>query len=96
MAVCSAYRIPHSSFLGWSQLDRDRAIWWYIRQRETCSSCGTRPDEWNPEKGGDRHAYVGQVDQCPGCVVVERTQEAPEMKQGRGNHVVLRRNPDIR
>lgn len=93
MAVCADYHIPHSEFLGWARSDRDKAVWWYTRQRETCS-CGTRPDEWNEEKGGHRVAYVAKIRQCPGCVETERTREAREVKDNRGMHVDLVRNKE--
>lgn len=92
--MCAEYRVPHSVFLGWDESDRDKAIWWSLRRRQACPSCGTRPEEWNPDRGGHRQAYLGHVEVCPGCVVMERTGEALEMKQGRGNHVVLVRNPE--
>lgn len=95
MAVCAAYQIPHSAFLAWDSDDRDKAITWHLRQAETCPRCGTRPDEWEPERGGRRHAYVGEIRQCTGCVVKERTEDAPEMDGGRGLHVVLVRNPEV-
>lgn len=93
--MCAEYRVPHSVFLDWDQSDRDKAIWWHLRRQQACPGCGTRSDEWNPDRGGDRHAYLGRIEQCPGCVVRERTAAAPEMKQGRGNHVVLHRNPEV-
>jgi hypothetical protein len=63
MAVCADYHIPHSVFLSWSQSDRDKAIWWHIRKRETCTSCGTRAEEWKT----DPNAYTWKVESCPGC-----------------------------
>lgn len=95
---CCPRGIPHSEFLGWSTSDRDKAIWWLLRERETCPSCGTRPEEWLESKGGHRHAYIGQVHECEGCIVRARTEEAPEMKQGRpeARRVVLVRNPEVR
>lgn len=86
--------MPHSVFLGWAQDDRDKAIWYHVRQRSRCPSCGTRPEEWDPARGGDRRAYTAAVHRCPGCVELERTQESPQVqKGGRGLSVVLRR-PD--
>ena len=93
MAICAAYRIPHSGFLSWETPDRDKAIWQFIREREMCRNCGTRPDEWDESKGGRRDAYHGVIQQCPGCVVRERTEEAPQMQEGRGNYVALLKPP---
>jgi hypothetical protein len=92
MRVCRAYQIPHSEFLGprWSQDDRDKAIWQEIRQGETCRSCGTRPDEWDPAKGGDRVAYVAQLTTCRGCQQIENRRAAiSEDHDARGQHILL-------
>lgn len=96
MAVCVAYRIPHSVFLReWTQADRDKAIWFQVQQADTCQGCGTRPDEWDPERGGDRNAYAASVHTCRGCAVLEQQREAfataPKGTHGRGAHVVLKR-----
>lgn len=29
--------------------------------------CGTRLEEWNPDAGGDPHAYVAEIWVCPAC-----------------------------
>lgn len=78
--VSAKYLKMHSEFLAYGQDDRDKAIWQYIRERQTCSHCGTRPDEWDPDKGGSRNAYVGTIHRCQGCVVIERTEEAPQFQ----------------
>lgn len=92
MAVCAAYGIPHSMFLSWRPTDRDKAVWWHIRQQEACPSCGTRPDEWDPERGGHRHAYIARKKRCYGCEQKQQVEASidPE-KEGRGVHVVLER-----
>lgn len=95
LAVCAQYRIPHSEFLGWSGSDRDKAVWWHLRKSETCTQCGTRPQEWDPERGGRRRAYSAEIHQCEGCVVRQRAETAPEMTQARGMHVVLVRNEEM-
>ncbi|WP_017585479.1 hypothetical protein [Nocardiopsis ganjiahuensis] len=61
------YRISHSAFLGWPKRDRDLALWAHIREMETCSGCGTRAEEWDPDRGGSRTAYLPTVSACPGC-----------------------------
>lgn len=99
MDVSAAYRIPHSTFLGWSQLDRDKAIWHQIRRAGTCRSCGTHPDEWDPAKGGHRAAYVAEISLCPGCEQQQREQKRlddPANKGQRGLSVRLRPNPEVR
>lgn len=97
MAVCEAYRIPHSHFLGgpleWTQLDRDKAIWYQAYKAECCPGCGIHPDEWDPSKGGSRTAYVAKDMRCPGCAQVEQMREAFESQKTkpRGVHILLRR-----
>lgn len=97
MAVCANYGIPHSQFLGWSVDDRDKALWWEIHRRESCSECGTRADEWDPELGGHDYAYLPELRKCWGCA---RTAEAQKrVKDGdanKGVRVVLVRNPEAR
>lgn len=95
LAVCAEYRIFHSEFLERSTADRDKALWWHARQRKTCQGCGTRGEEWDPEQGGHRRAYISTITTCEGCVVIERTQDAPQMKDGRGKRAGLIRNPDL-
>lgn len=95
MGVCWHHRIRHSEFLSWDPDDRNKAILWYLREADTCPVCSTRPEEWDPERGGHRQAYFGQIIDCEGCVVIQRTAAAPEMKHGRGHHVVLVRNPEV-
>lgn len=95
MAYCGPKGIPHSVFLGWDKEDRDRALWWHIRHAETCPNCGTRAEEWDPERGGDFHAYGADFAACRGCEVKARGQDemdsAPKGEFPRGSYVVLRR-----
>ncbi|WP_062441252.1 hypothetical protein [Herbidospora daliensis] len=62
--------MPHSEFLKWSQDDRDKAIWQMVRSRQRCSGCGTRADEWDPDKGGRTDAYYAEITQCRGCAQI--------------------------
>lgn len=99
--MAAAYGIPHSVFLSWDADDRDKAIWHYLRERDRCGSCGTRRAEWDESQGGNRRAYVADLERCPGCEQVEARQDAlaSDRKQGlvgRGVHVVLRPNPALR
>lgn len=94
LAVSAKYFKMHSEFLAYSAADRDGAIWQYIRERQTCQGCGTRPDEWDPDKGGHRAAYFPQITVCQGCIGIERLQEKIREEEGRGMRVGLRRNPD--
>ena len=93
MAVCAHYRIPHSTLLDWPADDRSKAIWWHIRTKTTCSGCGTRPEEWDEDLGGDRHAYAATEYRCPGCEQVQAKQASLGDEQGRGVYVALKPNP---
>jgi len=98
--VCAAHHCSHSHFLGgppeWTQLDRDKAIWWQIRTATTCSQCGTRPEEWDEKRGGDLNAYAGTVAHCRGCEVRAQMQEqfdkSPKGSFRRGSYVTMIRN----
>jgi hypothetical protein len=73
LRLCDRWGIPHSHFLGgpneWSDLDRAKAHAYADYMLTVCPQCGTRPDEWDPEQGGDRAAYVADFHVCPGCSV---------------------------
>ncbi|HET7386845.1 MAG TPA: hypothetical protein VFJ19_09320 [Nocardioidaceae bacterium] len=77
MAYCGPRGIPHSHFLGgpavWTDLDRDKALAWAALDRRTCRECGTRPEEWNPEQGGQVRPVDYAVVICPGCEAKQRT-----------------------
>lgn len=94
MKVSSDYKIPHSEFLGWDPLDRDKAIWFSVRQSERCPGCGTREREFDPEQGGSRVAYRTEIRRCRGCEVKQAAEESEDAKVGRGVYVALVRNPD--
>ncbi|MEU8264483.1 hypothetical protein AB0C02_28155 [Micromonospora sp. NPDC048999] len=79
-------------FLAWSKDDRDKAIWQYAREQSRCRGCGTRSDEWSPDAGGDRNAYLAVVDRCRGCEVKQAEQDRIKDKRlGFGAFVRLRR-----
>lgn len=92
MAVASEYRLMHSEFLEKDQLDRDKAIWWYLRQKETCPQCGTREVEWDPEQGGNVHAYGAEVRRCRGCEVKQMAEGADLSGYGKGIYIHMRKN----
>lgn len=99
MRVCSDYKLSHSHFLGgppeWTQLDRDKAIWWQVRQKETCPNCNTREVEWDPLRGGDRQAYGVRTYRCRGCEVKAMFPEAELEALGKGVYVYLGRNDGV-
>lgn len=90
MAYCGPRGIPLSMFLAWSEDDQQAALGWQSHEARRCTSCGTHADEWSEQAGGDRDAYHGEAYQCPGCLRLERTRQAPEVVQGDpGMHVRL-------
>lgn len=100
MEYCGPRGIPHSHFLGgplaWTQDDRDKAVWWEIHRRESCPECGTRPDEWDPGKGGHDKAYVTELHRCWGCAEKAKAQDAIKDDKRPGLWVALTRNPEVR
>jgi hypothetical protein len=101
MAVCKAYGIPHSQFLGadtagrWTALDRAKAVAYAVFEQTVCASCGTRHAEWDPEQGGSRFAYVAEPSRCPGCELIEMEREqVPDGPDGRGVKIGLRPRRD--
>lgn len=92
--------IPHSVFLGWDIDDRNKALWWMIHERQRCSNCGTRAEEWDEAQGGDLHAYASQPHHCRGCQVMAQGDEwldryRKEVPRGTTMRLVPQRNaPD--
>lgn len=95
MAYCAPRGIPHSHFLGgpnrWGPDDRDKALAWQLHELERCPSCGTRPAEWDPARGGDLHAYEAVTVHCRGCEV--KAQGDEEFDRVRKQH---RRGTELR
>jgi hypothetical protein len=98
MDYCGAHGIPHSRFLAWDRDDRDKAIVWMIRDRQRCPQCGTRPDEWDRDKGGHDFAYNAELHRCWGCRTKAVASRQPSWKahleRDDGAHVILTRNPE--
>ncbi len=91
LALCHSWGIPHSRFLSWPDLDQDKALAYADYQAGVCQGCGTRQAEWEPEHGGDRHAYVASAHTCPGCQVrgdLERQMRESDIEVS-GRYVVL-------
>lgn len=63
MYLCAeVYHISHTEFLRWGEGDRQKAIAWEIRRRNTCPTCGTRNEEWLEGKRPyrpDKHTCIG-------------------------------------
>ena len=77
---CVPRGIPHSAFLAWQPLDQDKAIAWQREDRKVCRGCGTRKEEW----ATDKFAYVGHIEECPGCAVLAQEQEHLRDAEERG------------
>jgi hypothetical protein len=98
VGYCAPRGIPHSTFLGrvvgpgeplWLGADRDKALWWLIRDRQTCSGCGTRAEEWED----DLDAYTAEPHFCRGCEVRASADESFSKQRGhyrRGTSIQLR------
>lgn len=92
MEYCGPRGLPHSRFLSWPVLDREKALWWLLRERTKCSQCGTRGEEWDEAQGGNRNAYAAEIVTCRGCEVRHaRESSVDESLDGPGAYVVLRR-----
>lgn len=91
MAYCGPRGIPWSRFLSWDRASRDAAILWQQRQQQTCPSCGTHPDDWDPEHGGHPRAWVAKIHHCPGCAALEHGRKRLEKDVDAGDTVSLRR-----
>lgn len=94
MDYCGPRALPRSEFLAWPEEDQDAALWWVVRDRQRCGSCGTHPDDWNPEVGGHKDAYCAEVRTCPGCqrrgvAEAELSKERESGQPKHGAHVVL-------
>lgn len=96
VGYCAPLGIPLSQFLRWSKADQDVAVAWHIESQRRCSSCGTHPDDWDPDAGGHLDAYVPATEICPGCAKAHTGQAMyrDDLEQFPGARLVLARNPD--
>lgn len=87
MAYCGPRGIPESTFLGsptpgvWTDTDRLAALEWQLWESRRCPSCGTHAEDWDPELGGQRHAYSARLHECEGCVRIEQVGRTEESKR---------------
>lgn len=92
MAYCGPRGIPLSTFLEWDELDQDAALVWQAHEARRCPSCGTHPDDWNPEAGGRRDAYTAEAVVCPGCRALDSARSHEHnAKPPHGAHLMLTR-----
>lgn len=90
MAYCGPKGIPLSAFLAWDEADQDAALIWQAHEARRCGSCGTHPDDWDPDKGGRRDAYHAEIRYCPGCQRVDAARNRQDDKTPTaGAHVML-------
>jgi hypothetical protein len=54
--------------------------------------CGTREDEWDPDRGGRRNAYRAEWVHCEGCESRAWAQEELNETNRKGVRIELRRN----
>lgn len=93
LELCDRWGIPHSHFLGgplkWSDLDREKAMAYRAEVASKCSGCGTRDDEWDPDQGGSRFAYVPETWRCPGCELLAMEQDNIPEDSSKGVKIAL-------
>jgi hypothetical protein len=71
MALCKRWRIPHSEFLSWSPLDREKALAYELHEAGRCHECGMHPDDW-PEEGtfDEVPPFTVEATRCYGCLAM--------------------------
>jgi hypothetical protein len=98
LEMCDRWGISHSHFLGgspaWTDLDREKAFAYRDHARELCSGCGTRAIEWDPDRGGDRLAYLSDSWRCLGCEAIAMEQDNIPSEE-KGIKVGLVPNPEL-
>lgn len=90
MRWCAETGTPHSQLLNWEPEDRNKLTAHLLEEVATCPQCGTRADEWDPEQGGSRRAYVPEAHICPGCELKELAATDEANQDRRGLYVVLK------
>lgn len=66
-------------------MDRDKALAWKRDQLAICPGCRTRKEEW----AKDRDAFVGNIEQCPGCERLEQERDNAQDSKLKGLHIGL-------
>ena len=89
MSYCGPQGIPRSRFLRWPQRDQDDAMAWALHERTRCPSCGTRPEDWDPEQGGRDDAYRAELHKCWGCDAKASAEKKIREDMGPGVFVTL-------
>lgn len=73
-------------FLARSQASRDASLLWQQDRDETCTGCGTHPDDWDPKRGGHLRAFVATVIDCHGCAAIAARQKRLEKEVETGTY----------
>lgn len=98
LAICEQYQVSHSHYMGgpndWTALDRAKAESYAEWKLDTCHRCGTRPEQWDHRRGGHQNAYIAEVDECRGCLLLDEMREQLP-KDSKGVDVYLIPNPDL-
>ncbi|MGP3737907.1 hypothetical protein ACTWJ9_33530 (plasmid) [Streptomyces sp. GDS52] len=95
MELCHKWGIPHSQFRGhgdgtWTDLDRRKALAYAHYLKQVCPQCGTRPEEWDENAGGDEDAYRATTHRCTGCqLIADKQKTVPDGDEGHGVQVAL-------
>lgn len=66
-------------------------MWQHARERATCGSCGTRPDEWVGPDGPRLDAYEAHERLCHGCRALSHKRDQQGENPPAGLQIVLRR-----
>ena len=69
MRVCREWSISHSQFLGWSEVDREKALAYVIHEGQRCKDCGIHPEDWPVET--DEPLYEVDATRCFGCQTIQ-------------------------
>ncbi|MFL6141571.1 MAG: hypothetical protein ACJ72N_06850 [Labedaea sp.] len=91
MAYCGPRGIPLSEFLSWRESDQQAALAWQAYESRRCAGCGSHPDDWDPDLGGDPRAWRAETRICQGCVELQRRHTEPDNQNVRGLHIHLTR-----
>jgi hypothetical protein len=75
MALCMRWHMPHSQFLSWPELDREKALAFELHESRRCRECGVHPDDWPEDTGFDEAPpFVVEASRCYGCLALHDFQ----------------------
>jgi hypothetical protein len=85
MRLCKEWGIPHSTFLGWSHLDREKAMGYTLYEAQRCGDCGTHPLDW-PEETDEPPLRV-EAERCFACQALGEWEDAYRENHTHGGQV---------